>query len=1026
MKKFLFVSCCILSLGAFAQKKPLDHTVYDGWQSVADRAISNDGKYVIYTVNPQEGDGSLYVQSSNGSYKKEIPRGYNAVITDDNRFVICRIKPFFKETRDARIKKRRPDELPKDSLAILDLSKDKLTKVPRVRSYKTPDESNNGWMAYLLDKGLPDLGTRPNAVDSLTRLNTMYSVADSLQHVADSIRNKANDAKARGLAVLQPTRGGGGGGGNAGGGGGFPGGGRGGRGAGAPAAAAAGGDNFEEGTELVLINLNTGETRSYYLVSEYYFSKKGNVLLYETTKKTGDNKVLPAVVKLDVASKQFTTIFQKFNDAKGYTIDEDGKQVAFVAERDSSSNAQQKFYKLYYYKDGTDSATLLASRDTRGLASKWTVAEVGGGGGGARGGGGGGGFGFGGGGGGGLSFSKNGQRLFFGTAPVLPPKDTSLPDFDRVSVDIWHYNDDQVQPAQLRNADAEARRSYLARFDFNTKEVVQLGNTALRTMIQTQEGDGKTFYATTDTGRRIASQWQGFTVSDIYAVNPETGKTELIRKNFKGSAVSPSYTGKYLLFFDEIKQVYNIYNSETKQVYPVAKDIKTALYDEENDVPDDANAYGVVRWMENDKYVLLYDHFDIWQVDPDGKEKSVLLTNGRKDKIQYRYINTDREERFLSFGQKILLRAFDEKDKSTGLSVMEITKDNAANKNVSLLAKEPVTVGAPIKAKDAQVYSYTKESYIKSPDVYVQELNAASARLSYTNLQQQEYNWGTSELFKWKAYTGKETEGVLYKPENFDPKKKYPMIVYFYERNNNTLHNYLAPAPTPSRLNIPFFVSRGYVVFVPDIWYKTGYPGQSAYDYILSGTRAVVKQGYVDSTKIGLQGQSWGGYQIVYLITKTNLYAAAWAGAPVANMTSAYGGIRWGTGILRQFQYEKTQSRIGATLWEKPDLYIKNSALFSLPKVTTPLVIMANDADDAVPWYQGIEMYSGMRRLGKKVWMLTYNGEAHNLVERKNRKDIQIREQQFFDYMLKGDKPAKWISEGVPAVMKGRDLGLGY
>jgi dipeptidyl aminopeptidase/acylaminoacyl peptidase len=175
------------------------------------------------------------------------------------------------------------------------------------------------------------------------------------------------------------------------------------------------------------------------------------------------------------------------------------------------------------------------------------------------------------------------------------------------------------------------------------------------------------------------------------------------------------------------------------------------------------------------------------------------------------------------------------------------------------------------------------------------------------------------------------------------------MIVYFYERNNYTLNNYLAPAPTPSRLNIPFFVSRGYVVFVPDIWYKTGYPGKSAYDYIVSGTRAVARQGFIDTTKIGIQGQSWGGYQTAYLITQTNLYAAAWAGAPVANMTSAYGGIRWESGLNRQMQYERSQSRIGATLWEKPQLYIENSPLFYLSKVKTPLVIMSNDADGAVP-----------------------------------------------------------------------------
>ena len=1020
MKKLFFVSLCIVSSCIYAQKKPLDHTVYDGWQSIGERAISNDGKYVTYVITPQEGDGTLVIQDVSGNFKKEIPRGYNVSITDDNLFVICRIKPPYKDTRDARIKKKRPDEMPKDSLAIVELSTGKITKVPRVKSYKTPDENGSNWLAYLLDKPLPDI-TRPGGrqeMDSLTRLTNMLTVADSLAHAADSIRNKANDAKLKGMSVLQQPRNEGGGAagargtGRAGAGGG--------RGGAAPAAAAD--DVVEEGTELILKNLATGTERSIKLVTEYYFNKNGNILLYETSRKTGDAASQPMVMKLDLGTNVTTTIFKKFNDAKAYVMDETGSQIAFLAERDSSSKAVQKFFKLYYYKNGADSAVLLASRGSKGMVPAWTVAEIGGG----RGAGGeaapagGGGRGGRGGGNETMSFSKSGQRLFFGTAPVLPPKDTSLPEFDRVSVDIWHYNDDQIQPAQIRSLNAELSRSYLARFDLTTNEVVQLGNQALRTVMHTKEGDGAVFYASTDTGRRIASQWQGYSLSDLYSLNPENGKAELIRKNFKGGAMAPSYTGKYLLFFDEIKRAYFAYNSLIKKLTPVAKDIKNALYDEDNDVPDDPNAYGVIRWTEGDKYVLLYDRYDLWQVDPEGVEKSVCLTSGRKDKIQYRFVNVDREERFIVPGQKLLLRMFDEKDKSSGLAVLDLSKNSTTT-----LLKEPVSVGANVlKAKDAEVYCFSKETFVKSPDVYVMQGSSPALQLSHINPQQNDYNWGKAELFKWKAYTGKETEGIVYKPEDFDPKKKYPMIVYFYERSNNTLNSYRAPSPTPSALNIPFFVSRGYIVFVPDIWYKTGYPGQSAYDYILSGTRAVVKQGYVDSTKIGLQGQSWGGYQIVYLITKTKLYAAAWAGAPVANMTSAYGGVRWGPGILRQFQYEKTQSRIGATLWEKPELYIQNSAL--LPKVTTPLVIMANDADDAVPWYQGIEMYSGMRRLGKKVWMLTYNNEAHNLVERKNRKDIQIREQQFFDYMLKGDKPSKWISEGVPAVMKGRDLGLGY
>jgi dipeptidyl aminopeptidase/acylaminoacyl peptidase len=350
---------------------------------------------------------------------------------------------------------------------------------------------------------------------------------------------------------------------------------------------------------------------------------------------------------------------------------------------------------------------------------------------------------------------------------------------------------------------------------------------------------------------------------------------------------------------------------------------------------------------------------------------------------------------------------------------------------------QPYGFGLPVKASEAQRMIYTKENYGQSPDLYLVTETATGSdgrqerasqfiesKLSSINAQQANYNWGTAELFKWKTFKGKGSQGILYKPEDFDPKKKYPVLIYFYERLSDGLYSYLPPAPTPSRLNISFFVSRGYVVLAPDIKYTIGHPAQSAYDFVVSGAKALTKYKWIDAKNMGIQGQSWGGIQVAQLVTMTNMFKAAWAGAPVANMTSAYGGIRWESGVNRQFQYEQYQSRIGATLWQKPELYIENSPLFHLPKVTTPLVIMSNDADGAVPWYQGIELFTAMRRLGKKVWLLSYNGEAHNLVERRNRKDIQVREQQYFDWLLKGGKPAKWITEGVPAVKKGKDWGL--
>ena len=996
MRKLAFLLLLFISYGVLAQKKPLDHSVYDGWQNIGERLLSNNGKYVAFTVNLQEGDGMLIIKASDGTNKATIARGYGASITDNSQFLVCRIKPTFTETRDAKIKKKKPDEMPKDSLAIVDLSSGAISKVARIKSFKVPDE-NASVVAYLMEKALPELPRPKVDLDSAAKILAMMNMADSLLKVADSIRNKANEVKEKGMNFLPKPNS---------------------RNTIPPKSPE---EPIEEGTDLVVKNLATGSTKTYKLVSEYFFNKKGNVLLYETTKKTNDAVTKSSVVKVDIASGSSKAILKNFNDAKGYKMDEEGKQLAFVVERDSVAKALQKFYKLYYYTDGSDSAEMIVDKNTNGVPAKYMVSEFSN-----------------------ITFSKSGKRLFFGTAPILPIKDTTLPDFERVIVDVWGTNDEYIQPVQLKNLEQELRKNHLARYDFATKSVVQLGSPAFRSggfggqtgVLQTLEGDGKYFYATADEGKRLASQWQGYTLTDVYVIDPETGIKKLIVNNFKGNTI-PSFTGKYLMLYDDVKRIFSSYDAAANKLNAVAKDIKVALYDEENDMPDDPNPYGVMGWTENDEHVLVYDFYDVWKIDPSGVAASTSLTNGlgRKNKLTFRNIVLDKEERYIKKGQQLLFSVFNKVDKGSGLKYYNY--GDAFELPAGLRQTYPVRIANVIKAKNAQVLSYSSETYQRSADIKIvtsvdtgsiagRKEIAGGKSLFQPNAQQANYNWGTAELFKWKSYTGKEAEGIVYKPEDFDPKKKYPMIAYFYERNANTLYAYQAPAPTPSRLNISFFVSRGYIVFVPDIWYKTGYPGQGAYDYIVSGTRALAKQGYVDTTKLGLQGQSWGGYQIAYLITKTNLYAAAWAGAPVVNMTSAYGGIRWGSGLTRQFQYEKSQSRIGANLWEKPNLYLQNSPLFSLPKVTTPTVIMANDADDAVPWYQGIEMYTAMRRLNKQVWMLNYNNEAHNLVERKNRKDISIREQQFFDYLLKGDKPAKWITDGVPAVMKGRDWGLGY
>jgi dipeptidyl aminopeptidase/acylaminoacyl peptidase len=394
---------------------------------------------------------------------------------------------------------------------------------------------------------------------------------------------------------------------------------------------------------------------------------------------------------------------------------------------------------------------------------------------------------------------------------------------------------------------------------------------------------------------------------------------------------------------------------------------------------------------------------------------------GRAQHKAIRYVKLDKEDQFLRNGQLVLLTNFDKKVMTSGLQLYKM-----GTPYQSTAQTFPLSYNNFFKAKDSWRLGYLKGSFDKPYDVYVTPLADTTAQVfSHINPQQAKYNWFTVEMHHWKMLDGRPTEGLLYKPENFDSTKKYPIIFYYYERDAETMYQYITPQPVRASINIPYFTSNGYLVFDPDIWYKTGTPGEDAYNSIMSAVRYLARYKWVDTTKMGLQGHSWGGYQTAYMVTRTNKFAAAEAGAPVANMTSAYGGIRWGTGISRQFQYERSQSRLGATLWQRPDLYIKNSPLFRADKVTTPLLMMHNDADGAVPWYQGIEFFSALRRLGKKVWLIQYNGEDHGLMERRNRKDWSVRLGQFFGYYLKGEPPARWIRDGVPAVLKGIDWGLG-
>ncbi|MBL0183816.1 MAG: S9 family peptidase [Chitinophagaceae bacterium] len=995
MQKLFSLLFLLIAISGIAQnKKPLDHSVYDGWKSIGERMISNDGKYIVYAVNPQEGDGELMIQNASGQYKKIIARGYGAVITEDSRYVVFKIKPIFQETRQAKIKKKKPDDMTKDSIGILELGKEEVVKMPRVKGFKTA-EKGFGWVAYQLEKSLPDSTkkTKPAAVVDSAKLNMdrLLKLADSVirksidsikgnvtkeevivaaQKAAKEIIKKGKDDELPWTLVQgQDAEGD------------------------DPATAAA-----SEGTDLVVRRMSDAKEKTFKLVSEYYFDKKGTRLLIETTKNSKDSNSKALVFIYNLSSEKMDTVMKAFNDAKNFSFDEEGTQLAFVAERDSSAKALQKFYKLWYYTGGQDSAKLAAEKNTVGMQLGYTISENAA-----------------------LRFSKDGKKLFFGTAPIKAPKDTTLVDFELARLDVWHYNDDYLQPQQLKQLDQELKRSFVAVMKPGDDRVVQLGAEDAERITLVDEGNADWVLGESTNGNRVESQWTGRVKTTAYAISTADGKRRLILSNSLAN-FEASPKGKYVYWYDPIQKNYFAWNAATGSTKNISDKIKEPLYDVENDVPDYPREQGTIGWIEDDRYILIKDVYDIWQADPNGMELPKNITNGwgKKNKADFNYVRLDPEKRFFKAGETILLRSQNKTSKYGGFYNKKVNEVS----DPALLITGPYAFSNPVKAKEAEQYIVQRANISQSELFATGDLRNLT-QLSDVAGQQKDYNWLSAELVKWKMFDGRMSEGLLFKPENFDPKKKYPIIFYFYERDADGLFNYRAPAPSASTVNIPYFVSNGYLVFDPNIYYKEGEPGNSAYNSVVSAAKYLAKMPWVDSTRMAIQGQSWGGYQVAYLVTKTNMFRAAWAGAPVSNMTSAYGGIRWGAGINRQFQYEKSQSRIGATLWQRPDLYIKNSPLFAADKINTPLVMMNNDADGAVPWYQGIEFFTALRRLGKKAWLLEYNGEDHNLVERKNRKDLSVRLGQFFDYYLKGGKPAKWITTGLPATEKGKDWGLG-
>ena len=910
MKRILLlITLFALPAALWAQKKPLDHDVYDSWEAVSGTALSPSGKVITYAVNPQEGDGTLYfrITGKKGSRIIGIPRGYQARILDNDAYAVCLIKPEFQKTRRAKIKKLSGDKLPQDSLAIVNLQDGSIRKFPNVKSFQLGLHATDQFAFATIDTSFvkkveKDMGT-PVAV---------YHFADGRLDTLKNIDKFAFSKDGRTLALVQ-------------------------------------------------------KTDKKHSVVGFYADGKARMLA-----DTATFHALPA-----------------FNEA--------GSQALYLQAKDTVSTGS-KHPSLWLYDVARAEPTEIVTSDNhRNLPDNWGLTENSS-----------------------FYFSHNGSRIFAGVQEFVPVQDTNLVSFETAGLDIWNWNADEIPPRMKANLTRDKRRTFPCLYRDGALVPLNL-NKADRLLVGDRNDADVALEVSA--ANNIESQWnvQGETILSLLRLN--TGrKVEIARGTFDSAQLSPK--GRYVIWWDYNDRAWFLYDIAAEQVRNLTGGIDTVFWDEKDDHPMMPESYGVAFWLKDDEGVVLNDRYDLWCVNPaDGKARRYTL--GREQKRTFRYLSTkdSEDDPGIGPGETVFLKVFDETTKENGLASFQPVGKSL---DIKTLAFGGYSYDGLKAAKNALVYAYQKGNLAEQMDLYRTDFGKTTEKLTAINPQQKDYNWGTVELYHWLTFDGKTMDGLLYKPEDFDPANKYPVMIYFYETYSENLYKNVIPQPSWSTVNLIFYASRGYVVFVPDIVYTPGLPGQSAYNCIVSGAESLTKFPWIDKDNMAIQGQSWGGYEVAWLITRTNLFKAAGAGAPVANMTSAYGGIRWESGMSRQFQYEQTQSRIGKDLWSGLELYMENSPLFRLPNVQTPVLIMHNDNDGAVPWYQGIELFMGLRRLGKPAWLLEYNNEAHNLRERRNRKDLTIRLQQFFDHYLKGAPEPAWMRDGVPTIKKDYYFGYEY
>ncbi len=1026
-------------------KRAVTHDDYDNWTSLRSNTYSPNGKWMAYSINPRVGDGLLYIQQVDGDKVYKVPRGSSVSFSNDNKLAFYKIGKSYDEERKKKLDKlyaKKEEEkseeaeeeggLPpdvKEALAergmteamakrmieqngssmaevrgflglpepkkaeksaeepkskkesgdnkaekaakalakrvhVLDLSTGEIAKLENVKSHRMIGDTDLMVIHFNKPEPKKDDKKKPDAEKAKEK-----EAGKKGEEVASAGTEKASTEKtSTEKAAAKPKKK-----------------------ADKPKKKT---DPKEakrkDGSKLVLRNFATGKDETIEHVRAFGTLADNKWLWYTIGTKKMKQGVEHGLFARELSSGTTVNVLAGYSSVSGMTTDHADKVLAFTSNL-RAFGKKETASEIYLWNFSDKPARRIVDMKTAGIPEDHKIRSSG------------------------LSFSRDASVLMMSIDQPKPEKLPKILPEDEIKLDLWHFEDGMLQPMQAKRPN-RATASLTTAYHMDVDRVVVLG-TPKNPKMSLLNDDGSRALLADSTPYEKQVTWDG-RYSDVYIVNTIDGSREKIIEGLRGRA-SRSTGGRYVIWFDHRDYDWHTYDVQNGTKRNLTSGIPVAFDRELDDRPEPHNAHGSSGWTENDAEVLLYDQYDIWAVSPEtGKFRCVTDGLGRASGISFRTggpdlrpdANRDDNEKRRWLRNELRLRATDTNTYASGYYSDSIVGTSKPRK----IVMKNLAIGQVSRPRNADRLFVTYSRYDMFPDVWTTDLAfEGGKKLTDGCPIRREVRWGSSELVNWRSDDGIELKGYLIKPDGFDPTKKYPMMVYFYERSSSRIHRFVSPSIGTSP-NAAYYVSNGYLWFVPDIVYRDGYPGESCEKCVISGVQHLLTMGFVDKDRIGAAGHSWGGYQTAHLITRTDIFAAVESGAPVVNMFSAYGGIRWSSGMSRQFQYERTQSRIGGTIWEQPMRYWENSPLFHLDKVRTPVLILHNDQDGAVPWYQGIEFFTAMRRLDKEAYLFNYNGEAHGLRKRQNQRDWTRRMQEYFDHHLMGAAAPDWMRRGVP------------